>query len=144
MIDNSLCFRLSWVQHLCFYLQHSLAPIFSAVLHLKVTGTVITFNPLTPRVKSWVMKHFLTFDSMDRFLKCDHSLESCLSSTLLWGSLFFSFSQVVIFDSHSREYLKVFLVIHLLCVQPQTLPLPAILNVLEVVLTSNSLLQSEI
>ena len=40
--------------------------------------TVVLFvNPLTPRVKPWVMQSFLTFDSMDRTLKCDHSLESC-------------------------------------------------------------------
>ena len=43
--------------------------------------TVVLFvNPLTPRVKPWVIQSFLTFDSMDRTLKCDHSL---LSSTLL-------------------------------------------------------------
>ena len=35
------------------------------------------FNPLTSRVKPWVIQSFLTFDSMDRTLKCDHSLESC-------------------------------------------------------------------
>ena len=36
--------------------------------------TVVLFvNPLTPRVK----QSFLTFDSMDRTLKCDHSLENC-------------------------------------------------------------------
>ena len=34
-------------------------------------------NPLTPRVKPWVTQSFLSFDSMDRTLKCDHSLESC-------------------------------------------------------------------
>ena len=34
-------------------------------------------NILTPRVKPWVIQSFLTFDSMDRTLKCDHSLESC-------------------------------------------------------------------
>ena len=34
-------------------------------------------NPLTPRVKPWVIQSFLTFDSMDRTLKCHHSLESC-------------------------------------------------------------------
>ena len=40
--------------------------------------TVVLFvNPLTPRVKPWVIQSFLTFDSMDRTLKCDHSLESC-------------------------------------------------------------------
>ena len=38
------------------------------------------FNPmhaLTPRVKPTVIQSFLTFDSMDRTLECDHSLESC-------------------------------------------------------------------
>ena len=40
--------------------------------------TVVLFvNPLTPRVKPWVIQSFLTFDSMDKTLKCDHSLESC-------------------------------------------------------------------
>ena len=34
-------------------------------------------NPLTPRVKPWLLQSFLTFGSMDRTLKCDHSLESC-------------------------------------------------------------------
>ena len=37
----------------------------------------LIFNPLTPRVKPWVIQSFLTFDSVDRTLKCDHSLESC-------------------------------------------------------------------
>ena len=41
--------------------------------------TVVLFvDPLTPRVKAWVIQSFLTFDSMYRTLKCDHSLESCL------------------------------------------------------------------
>ena len=40
--------------------------------------TVVLFvNPLTPRVKPWAIQSFLTFDSMDRTLKYDHSLESC-------------------------------------------------------------------
>ena len=40
--------------------------------------TVVLFvNPLTPRVKTWVIQSFLTFDSMDRTLTCDHSMESC-------------------------------------------------------------------
>ena len=32
---------------------------------------------MTPREKSWVIQSFLSFDSMDRILKGDHSLESC-------------------------------------------------------------------
>ena len=40
--------------------------------------TVVLFvNPLTPSVKPWVIQSFLTLDSLDRALKCDHSLESC-------------------------------------------------------------------
>ena len=35
---------------------------------------VLFVNPLTPRVKPWVIQSFLTFDSMYRTLKCDHSL----------------------------------------------------------------------
>ena len=46
----------------------------------------LLFNPLTPRVKPWVIQSFLTFDSMDRTLKCDHSLESCLA-VLYCGAL---------------------------------------------------------
>ena len=38
---------------------------------------VLFVNPLTPIVKPWVIQSFLIFDSMDRTLKCDHSLESC-------------------------------------------------------------------
>ena len=34
-------------------------------------------NCLIPRVKPLVTQSFLTFDSMDRTLKCDHSAESC-------------------------------------------------------------------
>ena len=34
-------------------------------------------NLLTPRVKKWVVQNFLTFESMDRTLKCDRSMESC-------------------------------------------------------------------
>ena len=37
------------------------------------------FNHLTPRVKLYMIQSFHTFDSMDRTLKCDHSLESCLA-----------------------------------------------------------------
>ena len=34
-------------------------------------------NPLTQTVKPGVIQGFLTFDSMYRTFKCDHSLESC-------------------------------------------------------------------
>ena len=48
--------------------------------------TVVMFvNPLTPRVKPWVIQSFLTFDSMDRLLKCDH--------------LFFNFPQSAILEN---------------------------------------------
>ena len=40
--------------------------------------TVVLFvNPLTPRVKPRVIQSVLTFDSMYRTLKYEHSLESC-------------------------------------------------------------------
>ena len=37
----------------------------------------IVYRSLTPRVKPWLIQSVLTFDSMNRTLKCDHSLESC-------------------------------------------------------------------
>ena len=38
--------------------------------------TVVLFvNPLTARVKPWVIQSFLTFDSKDRTPKCDNSLD---------------------------------------------------------------------
>ena len=50
------------------------------IIHWKAVEqyfTVVLFvNRLTPRQKPWVTQSFLTFDSMDRTLKCDHSLES--------------------------------------------------------------------
>ena len=46
------------------------------------------FDPLTPRVKPCVIKSFPTFDSVDRTLKCHHSLESC------WAVLFLKFYPV--------------------------------------------------
>ena len=58
---------------------------------------VLFVNPLTPRVKHWVIQSFLIFDSMER--KCDHSIEKLLSSNLLWCCLFFNFTQVVILEN---------------------------------------------
>ena len=56
-------------------------------------------NPLTPRVKPWVIQSFLTFDSMDRTLKCDHIfIGKLLSSTLLCCGLF-NFTQFVILEN---------------------------------------------
>ena len=37
---------------------------------------VLLVNPLTSRVKPWVIQSFLTFNPMDR--KCDHSLETAV------------------------------------------------------------------
>ena len=45
----------------------------ASVIYCQASG----LNPLTPKVKPWVIPRFLTFDSMDRTLKCDHLLESC-------------------------------------------------------------------
>ena len=47
------------------------------VLLPRLIQTLHKINPLTSRVKPWVIQSFLTFDCMDRTLKCDHSLESC-------------------------------------------------------------------
>ena len=55
---------------------------------------VLYVNPLTPRVKPC----FLTFDSMDRTLKRDHSL---LRTTLLWCYLVFDSTQFVIIENSS-------------------------------------------
>ena len=56
--------------------------------------TVVLFvNPLTPRVKPWVIQSFLIFDN-----NCDHSFESC---TLLWCCLFFNFTKFLIMENLS-------------------------------------------
>ena len=65
---------------------------------LVYTCFVLIFKPSTPRVKLWVIQSFLTFDSMDKTLKCDHSLES---RTLLWCCLFLNFTQFVILEDLS-------------------------------------------
>ena len=62
--------------------------------------TVLLFvNPLTPRVKPWVIQSFLTFDYMDRTLKCDHSLESC--QAVLWCCFFFNFTRLLVLENLS-------------------------------------------
>ena len=77
---------------------------------------VLFVNPLTPRVKPWVIKSFLIFDSMDRTLKCDHSLESC-HAVLYCGAVFFNFTQFVILENLSilDLTLSVNLNLHCLC-----------------------------
>ena len=62
-------------------------------LHLTTNDLLLLFNPLTPRMRPWVIQSFLTFDSMDRTQKCDHSLESCWA-VLYWGAV--NFPQLVI------------------------------------------------
>ena len=52
---------------------------------------VFNFNPLTPRVKPWVTRSFVAFDSMDRTVKCDHLLESC-RAVLCCGAVCFNFN----------------------------------------------------
>ena len=47
------------------------------------------------------MTNFLTFDSKDRCLKCDHSLEKLLSSTSVWCCLLFNFTQFVVLEKLS-------------------------------------------
>ena len=40
-------------------------------------NVVLFVNPLTPKVKPWVIQSFLTFDSMDRTLKCGQFYPVC-------------------------------------------------------------------
>ena len=55
---------------------------------VRVSLPVITpFTPLTPRVKPRVMQGFLTFNSMNRTFKCNHSLES-RGAVLYSGAVF--------------------------------------------------------
>ena len=49
-------------------------------------------NTLTPRVKPWVIQSFLTFDSMDRTPKCDHSLKSCWAVVYCGAICFFDYN----------------------------------------------------
>ena len=53
----------------CLLIQCSLFEIF------------ISFNPLTARVKPWVLQSFLTFDPMDGTLKCNAFCFSTLYSS---------------------------------------------------------------
>ena len=41
------------------------------IVDVQPKKAIIGFNPLTPRVKSWVIQNFLSFDSIDSTLKCD-------------------------------------------------------------------------
>ena len=46
--------------------------------HIVDVRVIVSFHmTLFHLVKPWVIQSLLTFDSMDRTLKCDHSLESC-------------------------------------------------------------------
>ena len=45
------------------------------------------------RVKHWMIKCFLTFDSMDRTLKCKHSLKSCRAVIYCGAVCFLNFTQ---------------------------------------------------
>ena len=42
----------------------------------KVSQYVLVINSLTLRVKRWVLQSFLSFDFMDRTLKCEHLMEN--------------------------------------------------------------------
>ena len=50
---------------------------------------VLFVNPLTPRVKPWVIQSFITFACMNRTLKSGDSLESC-GAVLYCGAVCFS------------------------------------------------------
>ena len=60
---------------------------------------VLFVTPLTTRVKPWVIQSFFfTFDSMDRTLKCDHSLESCQAVLYCSAVVFVILENVSILD----------------------------------------------
>ena len=72
----------------------------SVTIHWKAIEqyfTVEMFNPLTRRVKPWVIQSFLTFDSIDRKL---------LNCTLLLRCLFFNFTEFVILSGVKGLKLK--------------------------------------
>ena len=82
----SLTCKLKWQsnelnQHLCYLNDYYSATVYCYHPRIQQTHTILAvvthINPLTPRVKPWVIQSFLTFDSMDRTLKCDHLFESC-------------------------------------------------------------------
>ena len=71
---------------------------------------ITCINLLNPGVKPWVTQNFLTFDSVDRTLKCHHSLESCwavpyrgqsINQSIKWCCLFFNFTQFLILENLS-------------------------------------------
>ena len=67
---------------------------------------VLFVNPLTPRVKLWVIQSFLTFGSMDRTCvnihwKVSPFIGKRLNSTLLLCCLFFDFPQFEIVENLS-------------------------------------------
>ena len=59
---------------------------------------VLFVNPLTPRVKPWAIQRFLTFDSMDRTLKCDHSAVEHYFTVVLFVFQFSPGCNLSIFD----------------------------------------------
>ena len=67
--------------------------------------TVVLFvNPLTPSMKPCVIQSFLTFDPIDRTLKCDRTLESCGVVCVCDFTQFVFFWKIYQFWTwHSRE-----------------------------------------
>ena len=75
--------------------------------------TVVLFvNPLSPRVKPWVIQSFLTFDLMDRTLKRLRSIQVSFVALILFDRVFRFLSMTCIrgsihqgheaFSEHSR------------------------------------------
>ena len=62
-----------------------------ALMRQLCDGTLHFFcvNVLTLSLPEWAIQSFLTFDSLDRTLKCDHSFES-FGAVLYCGAVCFS------------------------------------------------------
>ena len=60
------------------------------------------FNALTLRVKPWAIQSFLTFYSINRTLKCDHSLETAVKQYLTVVLFVFQLCLVYNFEKFSN------------------------------------------
>ena len=67
----------------------SLLLLFTAQNNKTQHTSKFCFNPMTPRVKPQVIQSFLTFDSMDRTLKCDRKAVEQYFTVVLFVSAIF-------------------------------------------------------
>ena len=64
-------------------------------------------------INPWAIQSFLTFDSMDRTLKCDHSLESRRVIPFTVVLFVFNFTQFVILENFRLGTVKRLIILHL-------------------------------